>query len=131
MLYKCFVFAGLVSKQLGRYASLNSNIYIAADPTPVVVEHAVRACHCIVRPQCLLSVSRRPTYFKGSYLPDKPLHYQGAGWSVNTKHLYNICTMLDQRRRWADVVEILYIIMFRVYRDICYLDSKKYDKNHI
>ena len=28
---------------------------------------------------------------------------------VNTKHLYNICTMLDQRRRrWADVVQILY-----------------------
>ena len=28
---------------------------------------------------------------------------------VSTKHLYNIYTMLDQRRRrWADVVEILY-----------------------
>ena len=28
---------------------------------------------------------------------------------VNTKHLYNICTMLDQRRRrWADVVQMLY-----------------------
>ena len=26
--------------------------------------------------------------------------------SANTKHLYNICTMLDQRRRcWADVVQ--------------------------
>ena len=32
-------------------------------------------------------------------------------WSipVNPKHLYNICTMLDQRRRrWADVVQMLY-----------------------
>ena len=28
---------------------------------------------------------------------------------VNTKHLYNICTVLDQRRsRWGDVVHILY-----------------------
>ena len=28
---------------------------------------------------------------------------------VNTKHLYNICTTLDQRRRrWADVVQMLY-----------------------
>ena len=27
----------------------------------------------------------------------------------NTKRLYNICTMLDQRRRrWADVVQMLY-----------------------
>ena len=27
----------------------------------------------------------------------------------NTKHLYNICTMLDQRRRrWTDVVQMLY-----------------------
>ena len=27
---------------------------------------------------------------------------------VNTKHLYNFCTMLDQRRRrWADVVQML------------------------
>ena len=26
--------------------------------------------------------------------------------AANTKHLYNICTMLDQRRRhWADVVQ--------------------------
>ena len=28
---------------------------------------------------------------------------------ANTKHLYNICTKLDQRRRrWADVVQMLY-----------------------
>ena len=28
---------------------------------------------------------------------------------ANTKHLYNICTMFDQRRsRWADVVQMLY-----------------------
>ena len=30
-------------------------------------------------------------------------------YPANTKHLYNISTMLDQRRRrWADVVEMLY-----------------------
>ena len=28
---------------------------------------------------------------------------------ANTKHLYNICIMLDQRRRrWADVIQMLY-----------------------
>ena len=32
-----------------------------------------------------------------------------ATYPVNAKHLYNICTMLDQRRRrWADVVQMLY-----------------------
>ena len=29
--------------------------------------------------------------------------------TANTKHLYNICTMLDQRRRrWDDIVQMLY-----------------------
>ena len=33
----------------------------------------------------------------------------GAIYTGNTKHLFNICTMLDQRRRrWADVVQMLY-----------------------
>ena len=28
---------------------------------------------------------------------------------ASTKHLYNTCTMLDQRRRrWADAVQLLY-----------------------
>ena len=32
---------------------------------------------------------------------------------VNTKHLYNICTMLGQRRRrWPDVVQMLYTCVF-------------------
>ena len=30
-------------------------------------------------------------------------------YPANTKHLYNICTLLDQRRRrWGDVVKLLY-----------------------
>ena len=30
-------------------------------------------------------------------------------YRASTKHLYNICTMVDQRRRcWADVVQMLY-----------------------
>ena len=38
---------------------------------------------------------------------------------ANTKHLYNICTMLDQRRRrWADVVQM-------VYRCLCLLGTTK------
>ena len=44
-------------KQLGRYASLIHNIYIAADPTPVDVHHAPHSSHCVMRPQCLLSES--------------------------------------------------------------------------
>ena len=37
------------------------------------------------------------------------LQYVGAINPVNTKHLYSICTMLDQRlRRWSDVVQMLY-----------------------
>ena len=38
-----------------------------------------------------------------------------ASCPVNTNHLYNICTMQDQRRRrWAGVVQMLYKIMFCV-----------------
>ena len=34
--------------------------------------------------------------------------YSKTDYPVNTKHLYSICTMLDQRRRrWADVVQML------------------------
>ena len=36
-------------KQLARSASLNYNIYIATDPTPVVIDHAAHA----VGPQCV------------------------------------------------------------------------------
>ena len=36
-------------------------------------------------------------------------HKQITYFPSNTKHLYNIYTMLDQRqRRWADVVQMLY-----------------------
>ena len=36
-------------------------------------------------------------------------HDNGVISPVNTKHLYDICTMLDQRRRrWDDVVQMLY-----------------------
>ena len=32
-----------------------------------------------------------------------------CAYPVNTKHLYNICTMLGQsRRRWANIVQMLY-----------------------
>ena len=35
--------------------------------------------------------------------------WRGYNIPVNTKHLYNICTMLDQRRRrWSNVVQMLY-----------------------
>ena len=44
------------------------------------------------------------------------------GISVNTNHLYNICTILVQhRRRWADVVQIMYkCFMFAsIYMSLC------------
>ena len=50
-------------KQLGRYASLNYNIYIVADPTPVDVDHAAHACHCIVLPQCLHRKNKNCHFF--------------------------------------------------------------------
>ena len=45
---------------------------------------------------------------------------------ANTEHLYNICTMLDQRRRrWADIVQMLYkcfvfagMVMLRLFSDL-------------
>ena len=48
-------------KQLDRYASLNHNMPIAADQTPVEGNHAAHACRCIVREQYLLSDTWRPT----------------------------------------------------------------------
>ena len=40
---------------------------------------------------------------------------------ANTKHLYNTCTMLDERRgHWADVVQMLYkCFVFAVNRVYC------------
>ena len=42
--------------------------------------------------------------------PDRPDMLSVGGLNpANTKHLHNICTMLDQRlRRWADVVQMLH-----------------------
>ena len=42
---------------------------------------------------------------------------EGDGtYPVNTEHLYNICTMLDQRpRRWADVVKMLYKLILTAW----------------
>ena len=47
--------------QLSLYVLLNHHIYIAADATPVDVDHAAHACHCIVRPQFLLIGHNNPT----------------------------------------------------------------------
>ena len=66
------------------------------------------------------AVCRANAIFLG---PDNILHYTNfaiifpmavsslveAPCSISKKHLYNICTMLDQRRRrWADIVRMLY-----------------------
>ena len=48
-------------------------------------------------------------YDSGCWRPESLLFSGTRIISANTKHLYNICTMLDQRRRrWADVVQMLY-----------------------
>ena len=48
----------------------------------------------------LLTKCQIPPFNANANLKDYP---------ANTKYLYNICTMLDQRRRrWADVVQMLY-----------------------
>ena len=55
------------------------------------------------RSRCKMQVTRDP----GREIPAPILFYWQS--PVNTKHLYSICTMLDQRRkRWADVVQMLY-----------------------
>ena len=49
-------------------------------------------------------------------------------YPVNTKHLYNICTMLGQcRRRWTDVVQMLYncFVFTRYARKFIYLSSNQ------
>ena len=91
--------------------------------------------NCITFVQCWTSVQRsnmksqqmsiwtryRPNNTKGRIFYTKFFLGTGIFWrgqggdtlpraiSVNTKHLYTICTMSDQRRRrWADVVQMLY-----------------------
>ena len=51
-------------KELGRYSSLNHNIYIAAYPNHVDIDQAAHARHCIICPKCLLSESRQLNYFR-------------------------------------------------------------------
>ena len=50
-------FAWKKLKQMDRFASLNHNIYIAANPSALNVDNAAHACHYIVRPHCLLGES--------------------------------------------------------------------------
>ena len=57
-------------------------------------------------------ISRWRFYKEGMYnqqFLDTPVGYCAClCFPVNTKHLYNICTMLDQcRRRWANIVQML------------------------
>ena len=60
--------------------------------------------HSSHHPQEVLLAQFSLYVHKGGLKPDS-FHFNPA----NTKHLHNICTMLDQRlRRWADVVQMLY-----------------------
>ena len=54
------------------------------------------ACSCSCTKESIDHISRVPNPQRETAFPNTP------------KHLYNICTMLDQRRRrWADVVQML------------------------
>ena len=47
---------------------------------------------------------------------------------VNRKHLYDICTMLDQRRRrWVDVVQMLYKCFLFTGISLCLYTSRSSD----
>ena len=47
--------------------------------------------------------------YRGSETQIEVKKYKIKSSPVNAKHLYSICTMLDQRRRrWAGVVQMLY-----------------------
>ena len=43
----CTSYSYIILKWVGRYVSLNANIYITADPTPVNAVHVAHACRCI------------------------------------------------------------------------------------
>ena len=66
------------------------------------MEPVITAAHLIhrVTPQTrIVAIFRNPTQRYGHRLNNP----------VNTKHWYNICTMLDQRRRrWSNIVQMLY-----------------------
>ena len=64
----------------------------------------------------ILFVYRALWQSTGYHSHNMPNHHYGYCWRIqmvqfqaNTEHLYNICTMLAQRRRrWANVVQMLY-----------------------
>ena len=66
---------------MGRYASLNHNMYIAADPTTVDIVHVAHSWYCIVSPKCLLNESRRPTPFKSDRFCSTERPIDGV-WSI-------------------------------------------------
>ena len=59
---------------------------------------------------------------KDSHLHGIKVNHSTQGCPANTNNLYNICTMLDQRRRrWADVVQLLYkCFVLAVFSLHCY-----------
>ena len=55
----------------------------------------------------MVETNKKPL-LQGSYVPVPAVSMKTANIPVNTKHLHNICTTLNQhQRRWADVVQML------------------------
>ena len=149
MLYKCFVFTGtdmdnwLISK--GAFCDRidcgwrtcndlsKMKIQLSAktrrspnDGSPFLTLGRYR-----VNVSCLLGCLRSHCLFMRYDLlfhADRDLDINA--YPVNTKHMYSICTMLDQRRRrWADVVQNV-IHMFCVCWDIDYYLEIKMGLTH-
>ena len=84
--------------------NMRNNWKTVPDSWTITIEQNVRLLYCML----LITSSRT-------------ISIMVAGYPVNTKHLYNICTMLGQcRRRWADVVQMLYkCFVFAGYCRVC------------
>ena len=88
---------------------------------------------------CGSKIKITPSSFQHNAFP-----YEFDTSPANTKHLYNICTMLDQRRRrWADVVQMLYkcfvfvgmlffLLIYTIHtRVVCHLVDGQYTTNTV
>ena len=80
------------------------NLMRRMDYSAAVRDHRLSS---IIQSVVLLFTANDPDKPPNSHVLRAPRHNP-----VSAKHLYNICTMLDQRRRrWTDVVQMLYKIL--------------------
>ena len=80
---------------------------------------------------CLKDIAKKRVRTSSLVNPNNNAEMCRPTHAANTKHLYNIYTMLDQRRRrWADVVYMLYkCFVFSGYRPTPYWSLNGYNFN--